>query len=174
MGSRYKQERWYWPTFGNIADAEQASNQGFWAAAFCAVVTAVVATISVLSSHSIMGINSFAYVDAVLLVIIAWRIRRRSRVFAVIGLALFVAEKIFQFATQPQLLWNLHGRGAAVLLYQRCSRHFCLPSHARDQSTGACRRKRLTCCSVFNKKGLRMRSPFSIRHAGKLRPRSVR
>ena len=107
MGSRYKQDRWYWPTFGNIADAEQASNQGVWAAAFCAVVTAVVATISLLSSHSVMGINSLAYVDAVLLVIIAWRIRRRSRVFAVIGLALFVAEKIFQFATQPQAYFGI-------------------------------------------------------------------
>lgn len=115
MGSRYKQERWYWPTFGNIADAEQASNQGFWAAVFCAVVTAVVATISLLSNHTVMGINAFAYADVLFLAIIAWRIRARSRVFAVIGLALFVFEKIFQFATQPQAYFGIFM--AVVLLF---------------------------------------------------------
>lgn len=102
MASRYKQDRWYWPEFGNLADAEQASNAGFWAALICAVITAVVASISVFAKSAVMGIDSMAYVDALLFAVIAWRIRRRSRGFAVAGLVLFLIEKIFQFATQPK------------------------------------------------------------------------
>jgi len=99
----------------NLADAEQASNQGFWAALFCAAVTAVVATVALLTSHALMGIGPLAYIDALLLAIIGWRIRRRSRVFAVIGLALFIVEKIFQFATQHQAYFGIFM--AVVLLF---------------------------------------------------------
>ncbi|WP_430390603.1 hypothetical protein [Dyella sp. 20L07] len=94
--------RWYWPEMGNVADAEQASNAGVWAAAFCAAVTTIFATISVFTKSDVVGINPLAYVDAILFAIIAWGIRARYRAFAVIGLVLFVLEKIFQFATQPK------------------------------------------------------------------------
>ncbi|PMQ02745.1 hypothetical protein DyAD56_22990 [Dyella sp. AD56] len=104
MATRYKQERWYWPSFGNMADAEQAANQGFWAAVFVAAVATLFATISAFSSHNVMGIDPFAYVDAVVFAVIAWRIRRRSRAFAIAGLVLFTVEKIFQFTTQPLAL----------------------------------------------------------------------
>ncbi len=102
MVRKYESERWYWPQFGNVADAEQASNGGFWAALFCGVVTALFATVSVVTHASAMGIGAGAYVDAALFGLIAWRIRRRSKAFAVAGLCLFVLEKIFQYATQPQ------------------------------------------------------------------------
>jgi hypothetical protein len=104
MATRYKQERWYWPSFASMADAERAANQGFWAAVFVAAVTALFATISALSSQEVVGVDPFAYVDAVAFAVIAWRIRRRSRVFAIAGLALFTVEKIFQFTTQPLAL----------------------------------------------------------------------
>lgn len=94
--------RWYWPQIGNVADAEQASNAGMWAALVCAGVTTLFATVAVFSHGAIMGINGWAYVDALLFALIAWRIRARSKVFAVIGLGLFVLEKVFQFATQPK------------------------------------------------------------------------
>lgn len=96
-----KPERWYWPEIGNLADAEQASNQGFWAAVVCAVVTVLIATIAVASGKTIAGIGATAYADAVVFAVIAWRIRARSKSFAVIGLVLFAVEKIIQFATQP-------------------------------------------------------------------------
>lgn len=115
MASRNTQDRWYWPTFGNIADTRQASNQGVIAAAVCAAMTAVVATISALSSQSIMGISPLAYVDAALFAIIAFFVWRRSRVAAVIGLALFAVEKIVQFATQPQAYFGIFV-GVALLL----------------------------------------------------------
>ena len=91
----------YWPEIGNLADAEQASNQGFWAAVVCAVITALFATIAATSGNAVAGIGPVAYADAVVFAVIAWRIRARSKSFAVIGLVLFVIEKIFQLATQP-------------------------------------------------------------------------
>ena len=99
-----KPDRWYWPEIGNLADAEQASNQGFWAALVCAVVTALFATIAVASGSAVIGVGPVAFADAVVFAVIAWRTRARSKSFAVIGLALFVIEKIFQLATQPMSL----------------------------------------------------------------------
>lgn len=104
MPSRQAPVRWYWPTFGNVADAEQASNQGMWAAVFCAAVTTIMATVSLFAAHGVMGINPSAYVDAVLFALIAWRIRARSKAFAIAGLCLFVIEKIYQVATHPETL----------------------------------------------------------------------
>ena len=103
MVRRYESDSWYWPKLRNMADAAQAANGGFWAAIICAAFTAVFATISLFTKSSIAGIDAAAYIDAVLFAIIAWRIRRRSKAFAIIGLCLFVIEKIHQYATQPSL-----------------------------------------------------------------------
>jgi hypothetical protein len=101
MATRSESYKWYWPTFGNVADAMQASNGAFWAAVFCAVVTALFATISIFTHAGVIGVTASSYVDAVLFALVAWRIRRRSKVFAIIGLALFVLEKVYQYTTQP-------------------------------------------------------------------------
>jgi len=102
MARNNKPVRWYWPQIDNVADAEQASNGGMWAALICAGVTTLFATVAVVSHGAIMGINGWAYVDALLFAVIAWRIRARSKAFAVAGLTLFALEKVFQFATQPK------------------------------------------------------------------------
>lgn len=100
MGSRNQTVRWYWPTVGNVEEAVRASNQGMWAAVVCAGATAIFATISIFSGN-VAGIGPTAYVDALLFAGIAWGTRWRSRVFAIAGLSLFVIEKAFQIATQP-------------------------------------------------------------------------
>jgi hypothetical protein len=104
MASRNQPVRWYWPTLGNVADAVQASNQGMWAAVFCAAVTGLMATISLFTHSGVGGVDPSAYVDAVLFAVIAWRIRARSKAFAVAGLVLFVIEKIYQIAMHPESL----------------------------------------------------------------------
>lgn len=104
MATRNPSARWYWPKLENLADAVQASNQGMWAAVFCAAVTALFATIAIFANRGIAGIGPSAFVDALLFALVAWRIRARSRAFAVAGLCLFVIEKAFQVATQPQSL----------------------------------------------------------------------
>ena len=96
-------DSWYWPTIVNIADAEGASNQGFWAAVFVAGITTVIATITVFTKSNIAGIDPSAYIDAALFALIAWRIKRRSKAFAIAGLCLFVFEKAYQFYVQPQV-----------------------------------------------------------------------
>ncbi len=101
MATRSESYKWYWPTFGNVADAVQASNGAFWAAVFCAAVTAIFATISAFTHVGVIGVSASSYVDAVLFALVAWRIRRRSKAFAIIGLALFVLEKVYQYTTQP-------------------------------------------------------------------------
>jgi hypothetical protein len=93
--------RWYWPSFGNRADAVQACNAASWAAVFVTGVTALMATVGIFSATPILGITAWAYLDAVVFAVFAWRIRARSRGFAIAALALFVLEKIFQIATQP-------------------------------------------------------------------------
>lgn len=117
MATRSESYKWYWPTFGNVADAVQASNGAFWAAVFCATVTALFATISIFAHVGIVGITASSYVDAVLFALVAWRIRRRSKVFAIIGLALFVLEKIFQYTTQPLSTLGFSVLLAIVLLF---------------------------------------------------------
>ena len=101
MANSKQTVRWYWPALGSVEEAVQASNQAMWAALFCAAVTAIFATISIFTSGSVAGIRPSAYVDALLFAGIAWGIRARSRVFAIAGLSLFVIEKAFQIATQP-------------------------------------------------------------------------
>ena len=103
MARKNEPVRWYWPQIGNRADAIEASNAGFWAAVFCASVTALFATISIFTHSAVIGVNAGAYLDAVLFGIVAWRIRSRSKVFAVLGLCLYVVEKIYQYATQPHV-----------------------------------------------------------------------
>jgi hypothetical protein len=93
---------WYWPTLETPADAIKASNGAFWGAIFVASVTAVFATIALYTKVSIATIDASAYIDAGLFVVIAWRIRRRSRAFAVVGLVLFIIEKVLLFISAPQ------------------------------------------------------------------------
>lgn len=117
MATRNDSYKWYWPTFGNVADAVQASNGAFWAAVFCATVTALFATISVFTHAGVIGVNASSYVDAALFALVAWRIRRRSKVFAIVGLVLFVLEKIFQYTTQPLSTLGFSVFLAIVLLF---------------------------------------------------------
>ena len=103
MATEGTRDSWYWPKITNIADAAKASDQGFWAAVLVAGITTVIATITVFSGREIAAINPYAYIDAALFALIAWRIRRRSRAFAVVGLVLFLFEKIHQFSVEPQI-----------------------------------------------------------------------
>ena len=86
---------WFWPTITDKASAESAANQGLWAAAWCAGVTSLLATLSLAGITVLNGIDASSYVDALLFALIAWRIHHRSRVAAVAGLALYVFERVY-------------------------------------------------------------------------------
>ena len=107
---------WYWPKISSVADAIEASNLGFWAAVFVAGLTAIFATLTLILKKDIVGVNPLAYIDAILFAVIAWRIRRRSRAFAVAGLCLFIVEKIVQFSTQPRIVGSASFMAAIITL----------------------------------------------------------
>jgi len=102
MNNTSKGNNIFWPRITDLASASAASDLGFWAAVAVAAITAVFATIALVANTDILAINAWAYIDAVLFGLIAWRIKRRSRVFAVAGLCLFIVEKIVQFS-QPEV-----------------------------------------------------------------------
>jgi hypothetical protein len=98
MATETKQSNWFWPKIVDLPSAVSASDQGFWASVVVAAITAVLATIALATKTDIATINAWAYLDALLFGLIAWRIKRRSRAFAIAGLCLFILEKAFQFS----------------------------------------------------------------------------
>ena len=90
--------RWrnLWPDVDDVESARSASRQGMWAALVVAVVTGIVAAFQGL------GLNWYAFVDVGMFLLIAWGIRRVSRMAAVAGLVLFVIERIAIFGQTKQ------------------------------------------------------------------------
>lgn len=101
MAGEKKKVSWIWPSVADMSDATRASDQAFWAAIVVAGITAAFATFALTTGSVIGSIDASAYIDAALFAIIAWRIKRRSRAWSVVGLALYLAEKIFQIAENP-------------------------------------------------------------------------
>lgn len=89
--------------------ARQGCRIGAGAAAFVAGVTVVVALASVAGVQAVPGatIDLLALIDAVLFGAIAWGLLRRSRVAAVLGLALFVLEKLAMPVPGSAVEWGI-------------------------------------------------------------------
>ena len=100
MAEKKKTMNVLWPAITDQASAIEASKAGFWAAVVVATVTAIFATVALVTQKEIASITAWAYVDAALFSIIAWRIRRYSRFFAVAGALLFICEKIMLAQTE--------------------------------------------------------------------------
>ena len=90
---------WAWPTIENRASAVSAAKSGMWAAIIVAAVTALIATVALSYGKAIGGIDAWAYVDAAIFAIIAFGIWRMSRAAAVIGLLLFIAERVDMYVS---------------------------------------------------------------------------
>ena len=85
---------WYWEDVTSVSGAEKAINGGFWAALIVAIITSLVASLSLAGVH-MFGIGASAFLDAALFAAIAFGIKRRSRFAAVAGLCLYVLERIY-------------------------------------------------------------------------------
>lgn len=81
----------FWPKITDSESARGAARQGFWAAIFVAVVTAVFAV------SGFIGMSIGALFDATLFAIIAWGIHKMSRVASVAGLCLYIVESIWRW-----------------------------------------------------------------------------
>jgi hypothetical protein len=107
MAEKKKTTNWWWPKITDQATAIEASKGGFWAAVFVASITTIVATIALATQKEIASINAWAYLDALLFSIVAWRIKNYSKFFAVGGALLFVYEKVMLAQTQGASGWPL-------------------------------------------------------------------
>lgn len=85
---------WYWEDVSSVSGAEKAMNGGFWAALIVAIITSLVASLS-LFGLQVLGINGWAFVDAGIFAAIAVGIKRKSRFAAVAGLCLYVLERFY-------------------------------------------------------------------------------
>ena len=85
----------WWPSTDTLEHAKSASRQGVWAAGFVAAITAIVATIALVSGSAFAGIDAWAYLDAVLFAAITFGIYKLSRFAAVAGLVLYVLESLY-------------------------------------------------------------------------------
>jgi hypothetical protein len=103
VASETNKKNWFWPEIVDRPSAVSASDQGFWAAVFVASITALLATISLAIKSDVASVDGWAYVDAVIFGIFAWRIKHRSKIFAIAGLGLFILEKVDQFSQQPHV-----------------------------------------------------------------------
>jgi hypothetical protein len=112
-----KQVKWYWPAVDDVRGAKAASDQGFWGAVVVAGFTALVATISLITRSSVGGIDALAYIDAIIFGVIAFGIRRRSRIAAVAGLSLFIVEKLFQLAQGEFNIFTTFMTGLLLVLF---------------------------------------------------------
>lgn len=88
----------WWPDVADVQSAEKASRAGYWAAVFVASVTALVASVALYLHRSVLGIDGFGFVDAVIFAGIAFGIYRMSRVVAVLGLIFYLVERLYAIA----------------------------------------------------------------------------
>jgi hypothetical protein len=88
-----------WPDVADRSSAVKAIKSGYWAAVFVASVTAAIALISLFVHKPILGIDGLGLFDAVMFAAIAFGIDRKSRAAAVIGLVLYVLERVYMTAT---------------------------------------------------------------------------
>jgi hypothetical protein len=92
---------WVMPEIIDEESARDAVHKAGGWAAFVGGLTALLAIISMATSNSIMGIGSSALIDAALFGIVAWRVWNGSRAWAIIGLALYSVEVVFNVIRHP-------------------------------------------------------------------------
>ena len=100
----------WWPSVSDQKGARKAAHEGAGAAVFIAAVTTLFAVLSIFDIQIIPGFSPFSLVDAGLFAIVAWRIYKMSRAWAVVGLFLHVVERAYSL--------YLHGitRGAGMVV----------------------------------------------------------
>jgi hypothetical protein len=90
---------WYWPKIEDEHSAEAAVKPAIGVSAFVAGMSGLVAVLSLLYKKPIFGFNGWSLVDAALFVLVAWRIKKMSRTWSVLGLLIYLLEIVFNVAT---------------------------------------------------------------------------
>jgi len=88
---------WWWPSVSDLEGAKKAAHSGAGAAVFVAAVTALFSVLAIFGIQILPGFSALSLVDAALFAIVAWRIYKMSRAWAVVGLLLFIYERVYAF-----------------------------------------------------------------------------
>jgi ABC-type amino acid transport system permease subunit len=83
----------FWPAVGDEQAAVLAARQGFHAAVYCSIVTAIFAVLGGFG-FKIMDFDLWNLTDAALMALLAFGIRRMSRTAALIAFLYYVAGRI--------------------------------------------------------------------------------
>jgi hypothetical protein len=98
----------YWPDVSTIESAKSAARQGMWAAIVVAGFTVFLVVLAMAGTEGIAGtFDETALIDAAAFALIAFGIYRFSRTAAVLGLVIFVVERIY--------LWSVIGVKGPIL-----------------------------------------------------------
>jgi ABC-type polysaccharide/polyol phosphate export permease len=92
---------WYWPKIEDEPSAEAATKPAVGASCFVAAVTGLLAVLSIFYHKPIVGLDGWGLVDAIIFALIAWRISKVSRAWAVVGLLMYLLEVGYKLATNP-------------------------------------------------------------------------
>jgi hypothetical protein len=92
---------WYWPTIEDESSAKHATRAAVGVSGFIAAVTALAAVLSIVYRKPMLGLDGWGLVDAVIFALIAWRISKVSRVWAIVGLLMYLVEVGYKLATNP-------------------------------------------------------------------------
>jgi hypothetical protein len=91
---------WYWHEIGDEDSARYATTPAVWVSYLFAALTGLVIIVSFISRKQIDGANGWALVDCGLFAVIGWRIACLSRVWAIVGLFVYVAEALVSFVAR--------------------------------------------------------------------------
>ena len=107
MPEKKRKTNWLWPKIVDIETSRSAANVGFWAAIFVCISTTIVTTVALGAKeiNEILHLDAWAYLDAALFGVIAWRVKRFSRAFAVLGVALYVLEITYTLNQGAKIGW---------------------------------------------------------------------
>ncbi len=94
----------FWPDVSTLDKAQWASRQAFWAASFCAVVTALLSGLAISGNAFAKGLHLSAWslLDASTFGVIALGLWKQSRVAATAGLAFYVFEQAYAMMTMQR------------------------------------------------------------------------
>ena len=100
---QYAAMRWSWPELSSLKEAEQAARQGAGVCFVIGAITAVVAGVSLWLHKPVLGMDVWAFADAMIFALAGWRIWRLSKIWAVLALVIYVAEKVYaiEFTSGP-------------------------------------------------------------------------
>lgn len=110
-----KPARGWWPSIETELEAKRAAYQGAGAAVLLAGVTTLRSILAIFDIQGLPGSSPLSLIDAGLFAIVAWRIYRMSRAWALAGLLLYVYEltySVYLHGTKATASWF----GGAILL----------------------------------------------------------